>query len=128
MDAKTSGTMDIYERAFRLAAGVVTFVGTLPRNVAGYQIGKQLIRSGTSVGANLEEANGAESRRDFIHKAAIARKEARESQYWLRICSETALGDAIQCQTLTRECDEIRRILSAIIRNTEANAEGKPRL
>jgi four helix bundle protein len=56
-----------------------------------YVISKQLLRSGTSVGANVEEATAAESRRDFIHKMTLASKEARESMYWLRLLSESTL-------------------------------------
>jgi four helix bundle protein len=116
---------DIYDRSFKFASRVIRFVGTMPRNVAGYQLGKQLIRSGTSIGANLEEADGAESKRDFIHKASISRKEARETLFWLRLCSENNLGDGHICRELLTECDEIRRILSAIIRRAEESAPRK---
>jgi four helix bundle protein len=116
---------DIYDRAFKFAAEVIAFVGTLPRNVAGYELGKQLLRSGTSIGANLEEADGAESKRDFIHKAAIARKEARESHYWLRLCAVSEWGDGEVCRGLTRESAELPKILSAIIHNANPRSGTK---
>ena len=64
---------------------MVKLVNRLPRTVAGIEIGKQVVRSATSIGANVEEADAAESKRDFVHKMSIAHKEARETRYWLRI-------------------------------------------
>ena len=74
----------------------------------------QLSKSATSVGANVEEADGAESRRDFVHKMSIARKEARESRYWLRV-ARAAILDTGEFSALEQESDELVRILSAII-------------
>ena len=85
--------------------------------MAGIEIGKQLIGSGTSVGANVEEAHGGESKRDFAHKMGIAEKEARESRYWLRIVKATLLGDD-EVDALIREADELVRILATIIQKT----------
>jgi len=66
---------DIKERTFLFARDIVRLVKRLPRNVAGDELGRQVLRSGTGVGANVEEADGAESRRDFIHKLSIATKK-----------------------------------------------------
>jgi four helix bundle protein len=82
---------DIKERTFLFGVRVVKLVGQLPRNVAGIEVGKQLVRAGTSVGANVEEAQSGESKRDFVHKIGIAAKEAREARYWLRIVKATLL-------------------------------------
>lgn len=76
---------DIQERSFEFGVRVVRLVDRLPRTVAGMKIGQQLIKSGTSVGANLQEADAAESKRDFIHKVGIALKESQETHYWLRL-------------------------------------------
>jgi four helix bundle protein len=73
----------------------------------------QLVRAGTSVGANYREANRAESRNDFIHKIGIVEKEASESQYWLQICDEAKFGDAKQREWLRQEAGELLAILLA---------------
>jgi len=72
------------------------------------------VKSATSVGANMEEADGAESRRDFVHKASVSRKEVCESRYWLRIVRATML-DNDDLEALERESDELVRIRSAMI-------------
>lgn len=114
---------DIYERVFRFAVATIRFVRTFPRTLETVEIGRQLIRAGTSIGSNMEEADGAESRRDFAHKVAISRKEARESNYWLRICQAVEIGDPDQCAVLVQESSEIARVLSSIIRNSQADSK-----
>ena len=111
---------DIKERTFEFGVQVVRLVNTLPRTVAGVEVGRQLVKSGTSIGANMEEADGAESKRDFIHKVSIARKEARETRFWLRVVRATGLNkDAQEINYLAQESDELVRILSAIIRSAK---------
>jgi four helix bundle protein len=105
---------EIRERTFQLAVRVTELVKKMPRTLDAVEIGRQLLRSGTSVGANVEEAHGAESQRDFIHKMSIACKEARESRYWLRLISAAIRNDDA-VQLLVQESDELVRILSAIV-------------
>jgi len=113
---------DIKERMFEFGVRIVRLVNALPRTVAGAKVGDQLVKSGTSIGANVEEADGAESKRDFIHKMSIARKEARETRYWLRIVRATGLSkDAQEISYLLQESDELVRILSAIIKSAKRN-------
>jgi len=76
---------DIQQRTFEFAKRIVKLVDRLPRTLAATEIGRQMLRSGTSVGANMQEADAAESRSDFIHKVSIALKEARETRYWLAL-------------------------------------------
>ena len=76
---------DIAERLVVLAVTVVKIVDGLPDTPAGKHVAGQLLRSGTSPGANYDEARGAESRRDFLHKVGIALKELQETRYWLRV-------------------------------------------
>jgi len=76
---------DIQQRTFEFAKQIVLLVDRLPRTLAATEIGRQILRSGTSVGANMQEADAAESRSDFIHKVSIALKEARETRYWLAL-------------------------------------------
>jgi four helix bundle protein len=84
-DEREKTPFEIRERTFQFAVRVTKLVRQMPRTLDTVEIGRQLIRSGTSVGANVEEAHDAESQRDFVHKMSIARKEARESRYWLRL-------------------------------------------
>lgn len=108
---------DIRERTCLFGVRVVKFVRTLPRDVAGVEVARQLLRSGTSVGANVEEADGAESRKDKIHKLSIARKEAKECCYWLRLIKEAELSTASDVDELSAESLEIARLLSRMILN-----------
>jgi len=89
-------------------------VDRLPRTIAGNIIGQQLIRAGTSVGANMQEADAAESKRDFIHKTGIALKEAKESHYWLRLVDATLLPNDAEAKALMPEARELSLILGAI--------------
>ena len=82
----------------------------------------QLLRSGTGVGSNLEEAKGAQSRRDFVAKARISLKEARESHYWLRIMTACELVPRRRLEPLMNEANEIVAILTAIILKTGTNS------
>jgi four helix bundle protein len=76
---------DLRERTYAFGLRIVLLVNKFPNTVGGRELTKQLIRSGTSIGANAEEADGASSRKDFIHKILIAKREATETRYWLRI-------------------------------------------
>lgn len=108
--------MDIQERTFQFAVRVVKLVDRLPRTIAGMEVGRQLVWAATSVGANVEEADAAESRRDFVHKMKIAHKEAREARYWLEIVQAALLDDA-EVRSLIQESNELIRILQAIIKS-----------
>lgn len=90
------------------------FVRTLPKDVAGVEVARQLLRAGTSVGANVEKADGAESKRDKIHKFSIARKEAKKSRYWQRIVKEAELSTSSEVDQLITESLEIAKILSSM--------------
>lgn len=105
---------DIQKRTFDFAKRIVMLVNRLPRTVAGIELGKQLLRSGTSVGANLREADAAETHRDFVHKIMIAEKEAKESRYWLEILNETIAPNDQEIILLLDESDQLGRILYAI--------------
>ncbi len=76
---------DIRERSFQFALRIIRISNSLPKSLPFNIIKSQLIKSGTSIGANIEEADGSISKRDFLNMAVIARKEAKETKYWLRI-------------------------------------------
>lgn len=105
---------DIKKRTFLFAVRIVQLVGRLLRTVAGIEIGRQLIRAGTSIGSNVEEADGAVSRNDFINHTRIARKEARESRFWLSLIDAAELLRGPEVSTLMQEAGELARILSKI--------------
>jgi len=110
---------DIEERTFRFGVEIAKFVGDLPKTPAGFGVGRQVVRSGTSVGANIQEAQSAVSRLDFINKFGIALKEARETKYWLRIAEEAHLAKDSRVKVLLGENEEIIKILVTIIKNAK---------
>ena len=121
-DKAGSKPRDICERTFSFAVEIVTLCRSLEQaDSAACALARQLIRSGTSIGANVEEAQGGQSRADFISKYAIARKEARETHYWLRLLAATGIVTDNAVSTLIQECNELIAILTAIIKNTQAN-------
>jgi four helix bundle protein len=113
---------DIRERTFQFAIRVIRAARQLPRDTTAQVILRQLVKSATSVGANMEEADGAESGPDFIHRASVSRKEACESRYWLRIVRATML-DNDNLAALERESDELVRILGAMIANARRSPD-----
>ena len=106
---------DLEERTFEFAKSVRLFVKTLSRTISNIEDGKQLVRSSGSVGANYREANEALSKKDFLMRIKISRKEAKESVYWLRLIHETnQLQNADEIKRLIQEADELKKILSSI--------------
>jgi four helix bundle protein len=87
-----------------------------------FEIASQLLRSGTSIGANVEEALAGQSRRDFISKMCVASKEARETNYWLRLIKDAGIYDKRDFQRLVKASEELIRILSSIVK-TASNSE-----
>ncbi|MEI9945111.1 MAG: four helix bundle protein [Chitinophagaceae bacterium] len=84
-----------------------------------YVLSKQILRSGTSVGANIHEAIAGESKKDFVHKLGIAVKEARETSYWLNLLKDSEYISIEEFNKLNNSCDEIIRILNSIILTTK---------
>lgn len=115
--------MKITERSFLFAVRVTRLCRHLEKqNNTTRTVANQLLRSGTSIGANIEEAQGAQSRADFISKMTIALKESRESLYWLKLLQASALADSNMLSTLTKESDELSKIIGAIVKNTKTNS------
>lgn len=114
---------DLSQRLLSYAVRVVKMVEALPRTMAGKRIGDQLLRAGTSVGANYEEAQGAESSNDFVHKLQIALKEARESNYWLRVIAGAALLPKDKLADILDESDQLCRILSKAVATAKGTAK-----
>jgi len=107
---------DVCDRTFRFAVAIVRFCRQLDeRPGVSRTLSKQLLRSGTSIGANVEEAQAGQSRNDFISKYSIALKEARETSYWLRLLIASEVNVTSSAVELQKEVMELARILGAII-------------
>ena len=111
---------DIQKRTFDFAVRVLKLVDRFPRSLSADVVGRQLARSATSVGAQVQEADAAESKNDFAHKMGIGRKEVQESRYWLAMVDAAILPDDPEAQLLYRESDELARILFTIQKNALA--------
>jgi four helix bundle protein len=110
---------EIHERAFQFACRVIRLHRAVTRTRGTDRIAvNQLVRAGTAVGANLEEAEAAHSRADFIAKLRISLKEARESHYWLRLMEATGTVPPSRIHPLTQEANEIVAVLTTILKNT----------
>ena len=90
---------DLEKRTKDFALRVIQFVSSLPTNKIADVLGYQVLKSGTAIGANYREANRAESRKDFVHKIGIVEKEASETQYWLDLLQESAIGPVTERQS-----------------------------
>jgi len=113
---------DLDERLLTYGARVIKLVESLPRTLVGRRIGDQLLRSATSAGANYEEARGAESRSDFVHKMQVALKELRESHYWLRLLMKAEILPVDRLADLLDEATQLRAILSKSLATTKGKA------
>jgi four helix bundle protein len=112
---------DIQARAYAFACRIVKLDAYLVRQKGtSRMIAAQLLRCGTSVGANLEEADAAQSKKDFISKCTIALKEARESHYWLRLLVDCNLVPLRRLALLITEAGELVAILTAIVKNARS--------
>ncbi len=110
---------DLCERTFAFATRIVCLCRELDKNPGvSRTLCRQLLRSGTSIGANVEEGQAAQSRADFVSKIQIACKEARETHYWLRLIVATDIVPAKKLAPLVQESNELVAILKTIIKST----------
>jgi len=109
---------DLRIRTFEFAVRILKLIDELPNTTKGWEIGRQMIRSGTGIGANVREADNALSDRDFVLKCSIARKEASETHYWLELCQRAALLSGERVEFVLKEADEITKVLSSIVKKS----------
>jgi len=109
---------DLEERTSRFSENVVAITRKCKKDQLLFPVLSQLLRAGTSVGANYCEANGASSRRDFINKIHICKKEAKETEYWLRILANAVPEIPDHCEKLKKEAHELTLIFSKIAATT----------
>jgi len=113
----------IKERSYEFSISIIKLIIALPKDTAGFVLGRQLVKSGTSIGANVEEAIGAFSKDDFIFKMNIALKEARETNYWLRLLYDSELIRTEEVKNALRESEDLRNIISAIVKTSKERRE-----
>lgn len=118
---------DIAKRLRWLAGQIIKLCRTLPRDYTCSHVAHQLVRAVSSGGSNYEEARGAESRADFIHKVSVATKELREALYWLGLAQEAELF-SVDTEPLAREANELVAILTSSIKTAKLRAsQAQPR-
>jgi four helix bundle protein len=110
----------ILEMSYRFALEVMSAAKAM-RNRKEYDLASQFWRAGTSIGANVEEAQAAQSRADFKSKMAIAAKEARESSYWLRLAHNGGILAKEHSESLLQQVESIQKILTSIVKTTSEN-------
>ena len=111
----------IQEKSFLLSREIVSVYTCLTREKKEYVLSRQLLRSGTSVGANAAEAGAAQSKKDFICKMNISYKEAQETLFWLRLLKETGYLNHSNSDHVMKLCEEVCRILCAILKTANNN-------
>ena len=114
---------DIKDRTFNFGVRIINLIDYLPESNAGKVIGKQVLRSGTSVGANVEEAHASYSRDEFIFKMNISLKEARETHYWLRMMKTTNMVKSNRLDDILGEAEELKKILGAIVSKSRGKSK-----
>ena len=106
----------VRQKAYDFALRIVKLHRFLCSEKKEYALSKQIVRSGTSIGANIEEAIGGQSKRDYVSKMSIAYKEARETHYWLRLLRDADILEKQQAESITRDCDELLRLCGSILK------------
>jgi len=109
----------ILDKSFAFAVQIVHLSRILQSEQKEFVLSRQILRSGTSIGANIEEAEGSISKREFTAKMQIAYKEARETRYWIRLMKATKLVEPILADSILADCEELIRILVAILRSSK---------
>lgn len=120
MQNKSGKQYDLEERTLQFAKDIRIFVKKLPKTISNYEDSKQIVRSSGSVGANYIEANEASSKKDFIYRIKICRKESKESRYWLQIIStENSEELEKERKKLLQEATELMKIFAAIMHKSQ---------
>ncbi len=106
---------DLQERCLQFSVDLINFLEDLPKNMVTHILMSQIVRAATSIGANVHEAFGSGTKRDFVNFFAIALKSGKETIYWLKLFERTNRGDAQKAQLLIAECQELCRMIAASI-------------
>jgi four helix bundle protein len=119
--------VSVTDRTAAFALRIVGCYRDIQSDSVGRILGRQLLRSGTSIGANVEEAQGAQSKRDFITKYSIAHKEARETRYWLRLLRDSHILSNEHVAVLLGELNQILKILTSSLLTAKSSLDRSPR-
>lgn len=111
----------IKDKSKRFAVRVIRLYQHLTEQKREFVLSKQLLRSGTSIGANVREAGRAQSKKDFVSKMNIALKEAAESEYWLELLYETEYLTKAEFESIASDCGELNRLLISIVKTSNTN-------
>ena len=114
---KISSKYDLEERTQKFGEDIIEFAKKIPKNAITLPLINQLVKAGTSVGANYMEANGADSKKDFIHKIGISKREAKETKHWLRMVVKAEPILKEKAEILWKEAEELNLIFSKIVRS-----------
>jgi len=106
----------VREKSYAFALRIVKLYRYLCEEKKEFVLSKQIVRSGTSIGANIEEAIGGQSDRDFVAKMSIAYKEARETHYWLRLLRDSDILESQHADSMINDCDELLKLSGSIIK------------
>jgi len=117
-----NGKIDIYNRANAFSRALIQTIRFVRRDAINQSMFTQIIRSGTSIGANLAEADGAPTRKDFLNKISTAIKEGKETLYWLDLLKDTDYIDKSRCDKLYDECGQLVKILVTIRKKSQESA------
>lgn len=121
-----TNNIDILERSVQYSLKIVELYRQLEKNSVGRIIGKQLLRSGTSIGSNVHEAEGGQSKADFVAKMSIAYKECLESSYWLRVIQESRIECGKDMYGLKDETEQLIKIISSILLSSKRGIKRSP--
>ena len=119
MNSTSKSDSIIAKKAYSFAIEIIKLYKHLISSKKEFVLSKQILRSGTSIGANINEALAGQSKRDFVHKLSIALKESRETSYWLNLLKDSDFITSLEFDKLNSACDEIIKILSSIIITTK---------
>ncbi len=107
------------EKSYNFALRIVKLSKFLNEEKREFVLSRQILRSGTSIGANIAEGGRAESRSDFVHKLSVSLKESFETEYWLNLLRDGAYISPVQAESLISDCNELQRILTASIKTAK---------
>lgn len=125
MSYKSNTKFDLEERTAKFGEEIIKFANEVPKNAVTIPLISQLVRAGTSTGANYCEADGAESKKDFEHKISLAKKEAKETKHWLRMIVIAVPELKEKARRLWKEAHELTLIFSSCIKSSRENKKKK---
>jgi four helix bundle protein len=111
----------VLEKSYLFSLRIVKLYLHLQKEKKEYHLSAQIVKSGTSVGANIEEAIGASSKKDFIAKLDIAHKESRETRFWLKLLRDSSFIETKPANSLIGDCEELIKLLTTILKSSKAS-------